>query len=79
MNHVLAKTHYAMLSLKNILFIFETQIEIQKSEHGHRILNHRHRKNKTPLFHVMNARIVFFVSLYHIYTLSSFTAVDRFP
>lgn len=57
-----------MLSLKNILFIFETQIEIQKSEHGHRVLNHRHRKNKTPLFHVMNARIVFFCfAISHIY------------
>lgn len=68
MNHVLAKTHYVMLSLKNILFIFETQIEIQKSEHGHRVLNHRHRKNKTLLFHVMNARIVFFCfAISHIY------------
>lgn len=44
-----------------------SEVEIQESEHGHGVINHRHRKNKTPLFHVMNTKENCLVSLYHIY------------
>lgn len=68
MTHVLAKTHYVVHSLKNILFIFFKLRVKYKSQSIVRSLNHRHRKNKIPCFIFMNTRNVFCFTISHIYS-----------